>query len=220
MSKAWVKLIIIVLIISLGKLVQCQVVNDFIFRGITVNKENLMEASFVTIQNARTKKIVTSDNKGYFEIRVRLTDTLYLAAMSYYSMLFFLNDSVYSYPKIFKIYLNPKYIKLKEVEIIASMPVRKKYDNPYNQAPATLANPISLIYERFDKKLKAYKRVSKLVAKDNYWEYLQWRFSNNNVYKITHLEGEKLDDFIRFCDFDESFGRNAKDYDFLIEVKK
>lgn len=188
--------------------------------GTVFNKTFLTTASGVKVQNIRTYQVVISDVKGHFHIGAHIGDTLLFNSLSYYPNTSIVIDSCKNsrFPCFF--FLNPRYIKLETVEIVASKPVRKPYDNPDNVKPASIMNPLSYIYEHTSSRNKSFKKLKQQMSKDNNAEYLKWRFSNPLIFQITRLTGKQLDFFINYCSFDEDFARNASDYDFLAEVRK
>ena len=86
-----------------------------------------------------------------------------------------------------------------------------------DQVLALAQSPVTLLYEAFSKKAKADRKAAML------WQKYRWRQLAEYRMRLvagnaTDLSGDKLDQFIEFCKFEDDFILSASDYDLTFEV--
>ena len=91
---------------------------------------------------------------------------------------------------------------------------------PDKYPDATIANPISLLFEKFSKKEQSNRLAAQLeyqLAMDNLLKDL---FDLYNKYEIIDLNDHEYDNFIAFMGMSDEYLKASKDYDLALIVKK
>ena len=89
-------------------------------------------------------------------------------------------------------------------------------DNFNSQDVLTISftSPISLLYNSFSKRAKSEKKLQSLTHSDNRANIIKQKYNRELVRKLTGLrEGEKLDDFLVYCEPTLEFILKSSDYE-------
>ncbi|MBE9469453.1 MAG: carboxypeptidase-like regulatory domain-containing protein [Bacteroidetes bacterium] len=213
--------------------------------GIIVDSDSITPIPFVNIINKRTRTGTISDTNGFFKISILRTDTILFSSLSFEKKSFYISDTT-SVSYFFKIIMNNKNYKLAVVNIYAlskqsqfrydfvhvNLPEHIKmkgraiyipgipnYDGPRRALDETpLGGPISFFYSKFNKKEKSKRKLKQLLKKDEINRIINSKYNDKIVCELTGLKSDKLNEFIKFCDFDIQYLLKNNEYDIYIKI--
>lgn len=81
-----------------------------------------------------------------------------------------------------------------------------------------MLSPASFLYGNFSKDAKARQELHKLNRQKEKHKYNYQKFNENTVSKVTGYSGEKLLDFMEFCNFSQSQIYRYNDYELTIAI--
>ncbi len=192
---------------------------DYLINGRLVDSIDSKGISDALIINKSTNKVEISDKSGYFYFNASLNDTIVIYILGYRTKIFSLQKEMAS-RQMNAIRLIPDIELLKSVEVIGKSEPKQKYRYPNNQEPASIMNPITFLYERYNKKYQQYHKVAEL-EKGKYYEQLkEYRLNRLFIIDITGIKEEDVDDFIGKCNFGREFIETASDYELIVMVRK
>ena len=165
----------------------------FIFQGKIVSQDSLQPISNVNIISELSRYGTITNQEGFFIIKSKTVDTLWVSCVGFdRQRVPILKDSILDNKLIIKLVKNN--IMLDSVEIypfpdyetfkrdIINMPWRRPhyvpgvskkddekmiYKKPVKEPPASVMNPISLIYNRFNKKERFKRKLERNRRKFN-----------------------------------------------------
>ena len=168
------------------------------------------------------------NKEGVFSFSMMQKDTMQVYVVGYEILEYVIDDSIKkeSYDVI---------IKMKELSynldefvvkgVKSYNEIRKGINSVQLRIPdkypdATIANPISLLFEKFSKKEQSNRLAAQLeyqLAMDNLLKDL---FDLYNKYEIIDLNDHEYDNFIAFMGMSDEYLKASKDYDLALIVKK
>jgi hypothetical protein len=89
-----------------------------------------------------------------------------------------------------------------------------------NRSLASLASPVSLIYSMVSKREKSIKNLTIAKQESAEWKYKQTVASKEIIESITHYSGQKLDDFIIYCNINLLISNSESILSVLEKIKK
>ncbi|HAF29307.1 MAG TPA: hypothetical protein DCG75_09705 [Bacteroidales bacterium] len=215
--------------------------NDSLFylRGQVISKDGKYPVAMAHIINVDKKWGVVADTSGCFNIWVKPSDTLNISAIGFdyfqYGIPGIIKDS------LVKIYLQNRYYEIPEVSISylgtykefeykvvnLKLPeihfhpqiegIIKHVDFPLVMEP-TITSPASLIYSMFSKEAKSIKKYIKLTENQDEVDELRERYNEHVIRNLTGLSGEEAQDFMKFCNFQDSYILSIDDYNLYSEI--
>lgn len=212
--------------------------------GIIVDSDSITPIPFVNIINKRTHKGTISDTNGFFRISILKTDTILFSSLSFEKKPFYLSDTN-SVSLFFKIIMNNKNYKLAVVNVYALsklsqfkydfvhidlpehlyikgreiyIPGIPNYEGPRNPNASPIGSPISFFYSKFSKREKSKRKLNQLLKQDSINYIINLKYNDEIVYELTGLKDEKLNEFIKFCDFNNNYLLKNTEYDIYVKT--
>lgn len=215
-----------------------------IFIGQVYNSKDFSPIEFAHIINLNGPDATISDQKGNFQIRVKLRDTLNISSIGYEDKKIIITHDM---PYIFRsVALEPKSYKIGEVEIrpwktyrdfknkFMTLETESPEENvhpllwqdlpkaPYEPEPIepSVTSPISFIYSLLSDEGKEQRKYKEILQREKIQSSIESKYNAEIVKELTGLEGEELREFMKFCNFTNKEIRKKKKYDLLNEVKR
>ncbi len=207
--------------------------------GQVVDVENGKPINSVTIINKRTKQRAVSNEKGDFFIWAAAGDSLKTIAIGYRG------EGIKYDGTSNKPIINMKLDAIALAEVVV---IEKRNENLKAEIDAFLRNPggrtgmrqeimrnmiqtqnlsqpgigisIDALYDMFSKQGKSRQKVAEFEMLDAKKFYAELRYNKPWVNYLTKLEGQELDNFMKFCPLTDDFILRASDYDLTYEVFK
>ena len=110
-------------------------------------------------------------------------------------------------------------LELPEIEFNVQLEKLFKYDVEYlPYIIPTVTSPASLIYSLFSKEAKAIKKYAEIKEKEDEVNELRERYNEHIVRNLTGLEGDEVNEFMRYCDFKDAFILTVSDYKLYSQI--
>ncbi len=241
---------LLLIIISLQLFVNSYAQKQFTVIGLIKDQETLEPLHNVHVLNLKNKKGTISNQEGWFRIALEPNDYLKISLLGYYSvylqahrasdtMQVFLSKKVYQletvtiYPwtkEEFKhqfIHLDIDDDSVKTLQLRLRVPkielerernyaIYERMRDPMPGNIKTVGIPIGISLGNYkNKKERQLSKLEKIKrwnqAEDKYWELAK---------KMTGYKGEKLNAFIRFCNFSGRYVTYAREYFLAFNIKK
>ena len=203
--------------------------DETVHEGTVVDSSNGRVLPFVQILNESTRRAYITDSTGKFYIPCKNGDTLVFICLGYYGKVV-ITDSLFrvvsllprsynieavsiesyrSYDQFKRDFLK---IELDKGPQIEGLPDGKAIDVPilldtnYIHSPAFLVmHPLSYLYYNLSKEEKSKRKVFYLERRQGEQLIVEKKFNREIVHRITGLDGDKLTNFIGFCNFSHQF---------------
>ncbi len=234
------------LFVSLSQIVYSQKSDSTIhFFGNLVGAESFKPVKYAHIININNGRATISDTLGNFDIRLRPGDSLKITSIGYQSKIYKytgewknvvfesipLQERVY---EISKVEITPwgtyEDFKNKFLNLDMETPRERLHPLVFEDLPQLpddtepvepgITSPISMIYNLFSKEAKARQKYQELKDRESIEKKIEEKFNRETVSNLTGLEGEKLDKFMEFCNFNDAYILNTREYFILERVKK
>jgi len=215
----FVRLVIFILFISGLRETYGQNHGDYLINGRLVDSLDSKGISDALIINKSTNKVEISDKNGYFYCNASLNDTIFIYILGYRAKQFPVDKEMAS-RQMNAIRLIPEIEQLKSIEITGKSQQKQPYRYPNNQEPATIMNPITFLYERYNKRYQQYQKVAELEKAKYYEQLKEYRLNRFFIMDITGIKEDEVDDFIGKCNFGKEFIETASDYELIVMVRK
>lgn len=184
----------------------------------------------VHVVNTRSEQGTVSDALGRFTLKTRAGDTLVFSHLSYAYLMLEVTDSL---PTVgLRIALKEQNYLLDEVGIFAYelttndprdmeigeplVPREEDIDLP-EHAPATLMNPVDLLYEMFGKTPRQLRELRRLMQEDAWKRKLAGR-NGDILRELTGMSREEVATFAFYCRYSPNTIRHATDYQLLTSL--
>lgn len=221
-----------------------------------VNKEELSKV-YGTIVDDNTQKVLsnvhiinlslvngtTTNEKGYFEIYARVSDTLHISYLGYQSLkVRVTNDWVRT--KTTKLQLTEKAYALDEVVVTPYdltgylavdaklIPVKENFrygisglsygyeageysPNAFSRVVGSLFNPADMLYNFFGKKPNELKKLKEMKKDDTVRNLLESKFDREMISVLLGIEKNEIPEILNRCNYSESFIKTANDLQIL-----
>jgi hypothetical protein len=215
--------------------------------GKVMNSRTREPVPFAHIVNASRNTGAATGESGEFSIVTGRNDSLKFTAIGFEDKIIFLRDSSDLSLNYFSIYLEPKSYLLEEVDIYANDPMEgfrkvKTHSTKYSFSLAKY-DPVAMIlgakpiasgyitafanqfnqHARQEKKLEEMldEQHSEIQAKnraDSLALIINARYNNLVVSRITDLQGNELDSYIKEYRPSDIFILTASEYDFALQI--
>lgn len=221
------------IILFLG-LIADKVVAQGIVSGKVYESVNQLPLEGVSIRNKNTSGGELSDRYGFYSVNANAGDSIEVYILGYKKFKFKINPSASDAVK--NVYLTIEKFNLPEVEVLARRNVTKDSLNNRLENAALFAyhrrsvgkailgsffNPVSSLQSLVDmgknRRLKHFQAHLITEERDN---YIDSRFTRENVEDITGMKGKELEAFILSNKPSFEFTQNAKEYDMLVYIKE
>ena len=213
-------------------LISAAVAQDEIVRikGTVYDPGNKGSIPNLMIVNKRTQQGYFGTNSGYFELDVKRTDTLIIAATGFQTIKIFLKDSILDSSKNISIALKKLEITLKPLEIFTKRDLEEiqkdietlgyEKEDYMLQGADVLESPITALYQAFSRRERNKRLVAEMRNNDRRRELLKELFRKYVDNDIITLDNTDFDDFVDFSNVSENFMKTSTQYEFIMYIKK
>jgi len=167
---------------------------------------------------------------GSFNIDINKNDTLVIAVIGYEFMKYCFKDSVKRERYDLLVRLKRKQVQLPEVRILAPRDIEaiqkdiqklgyKKSDYEISGIDA-LQSPITFLYEEFSRYERLRRHNAELVNNEKRRNLLKELLARYVADDIINLSNDEFEQFVDFCNVDETFMKTSTQYDFMVYVKR
>ena len=221
---------------------------DFEIHGYVINENTKLPIENAWVYNKSSHLLINTNMAGAFTILTQLFDTIIINSINFHQDTLIITlypDSsvkIYLQPKIYqigevKVKRWKNYDSFKQ-EVLALNQNKKEpdfswipnqysdrlpdYENPesFKDPFFYLANPISAIYYRFNKREKSKRKFHELELKEKNKDRYEFKFNRKLVHSLTGLDGIELNRFIIFCDFPDGFLLKSTEMEIIEAVQK
>lgn len=199
-------------------------------KGTVYDPTNKGSIPNLMIVNKRTQQGYFGTNSGYFELDVKRTDTLIIAATGFQTIKIFLKDSILDSSKNISIALKKLEITLKPVEIFTKRDLEEiqkdieslgyEKEDYMLQGAQALSSPITALYQAFSRRERNKRLVAEMRNNDRRRELLKELFRKYVDNDIITLDNADFDDFVDFSNVSENFMKTSTQYEFIMYIKK
>jgi hypothetical protein len=198
---------------------------NIVLKGFITEKDSSTSIPFAYVVNKKSGIGTVSSDKGYFEIKANLTDTLLISCMGYIARKIATKDvlELGSYKKHQGIILFTKTYNLNTVMISPrelSQNQKSFYERSINIPAPPLTSPISALYYEYSKEGRERKKLVEIYKKELFFERAERRLAY--FFDVKKIDLSKFDEraFIMFCKLNEDIVNYANDYDFYYKVSR
>ncbi|HEX8576197.1 MAG TPA: carboxypeptidase-like regulatory domain-containing protein [Flavobacterium sp.] len=197
----------------------------------------------VNIININTVRGVVSNDKGFFEMKATVNDTLHISFLGYKSIkVKVTNDWIKN--KTTEIQLTQRAYALEEViirpynltgylEIDAKLiPIKENYrysisglsqgyeggsssPNAFGRVLGSIFNPADMLYNFFGKKPKELRRLKEMKKDDTVKNLLETKFDRETITALLGVSKKEIAEILERCNYSESFVKTANDLQIL-----
>lgn len=187
----------------------------------------------VHVINKRTLKGTISDANGYFEIDLKLGDSIIFSNIAFKYFYFIYNNDSTQIADIIVAMEEQNYL-LEEVSVFSyelttnkpkqmilqkpNIPSNDKIEDPKIVA-AGLDNPAEYLYNLFGSKPRQLRKLAQLRAEDAYRSKLEESNNRMAVIRLTGLDRDELEAFMFYCKYVPVNMNRLNDYEFLLAVQ-
>jgi hypothetical protein len=207
--------------------------------GTITNDNSNLPVANVNIINLNKVTGAVSDEKGFFEINVSVSDTLILSYIGFQTLkIKVTNDWVKN--KTTKIQMTEKAIALEEIIIqpyyltgylevdskLIPSPNNYRYSisglpqgyeageyapNAFGNILGSMFNPADKLYNFFGKKGKELKRMKQIKKDDTVRNLLESKFDRETLAVLLGIDKKEIAEILDHCNYSESFIKTAND---------
>lgn len=184
-----------------------------------VDSDSFTRVSFAVVSIKGKTIATTTDERGFFEITCKITDTIQIRHLSYNLTTLAAKKIVDSTKSKYFIYLTKKEVTIQQIIISGKkLPDEKKeeFNIHLNRIRPTGASPISLMYEKWSRKGKERSKMDDIYSELLLRDELEARIPPQKLFLITNDRSVKLDDLLIICPLSADFVKKATDYDFFL----
>ena len=213
-----------------------------------MEEKTLEYVPLVHIYNERTHKTSVSDTGGNFMITVNKGDTLVFSAIGYYFKVVYVTDSLLKKETVFiellprkyeiseaRVYALGTYEQFKQKVLALKLPETRtgklrKYlhelsrkagkEIKYKQEMDKLAEGQAVLFSVpiLTPEEIAMIKLKKIIKKEKIQNIIYEKYNREIVADVTGLKGEKLTEFMVFCNFSEEYLLETNQYDIMVRV--
>ena len=217
--------------------------------GVVKSSEDKLPIEGTHIVNTTSNKMAVSDENGRFHLIAEIGDTLIVSNVNFNTKQFVINNSsflnislnpasiqlqevrVSNLPETeaeFRNRLVKMGVQDDDTFVISGMPpskpkgkIPKNYDPSYtNSVKYAINKPISFITKKLSKSHKNKVKYYQTVANQGTTISNNKKYNPEIVRELTGLEGDKLNDFIQYLDFDPAFVNRSSEYEIAARILK
>ena len=167
---------------------------------------------------------------GSFNIEMNKNDTLVIAVIGYEFVKYCFRDSVKKERYDILVRLKRKQVQLPEVRILAPRDleaIQKDIQKlGYNKKDYEISgidamqSPITFLYEEFSRYERLRRHNAELVNNEKRRNLLKELLARYVADDIIGLSDDQFEQFVDFCNVDETFMKTSSQYDFMVYVKR
>lgn len=210
-------------------------------RARLVNNRTGEPVVFARVIDKDLRSGVLTDSLGLFVMTARVDDTLFISSMSFYTTALKVNDSLlyqmrvpvislieqayqlgsvdigYGSYEEFKykfLHTPPQENKLNKLQEELQRAIAKLPRHPLQpQASIPLGSPVTALYMLFSKEGKSARRLQAAKERDKVFMLTYQKFNRDIVAQVTGLRGNLLDEFMLYCQPEDTFLLQANEYE-------
>lgn len=210
--------------------------------GEIIDTETNEPVPYVHVVNKKAQLGTVSNTEGRFWITMEKTDTLLFSAIGFETFAFTLKEEVTTDRMVVTIAMNLSTMELKPVKVFAfrdeaalkralidtKVPLEDNqkgiqlpgfYYGPKKEVkPSAFGNPISFIASKFSKEIKEKKKLAEYQQSYEYQKLAKVKYNEQVVVKLTGIEEDKVEEFMEFCNLENSFIEKSSEYEIAIAV--
>jgi hypothetical protein len=211
--------------------------------GVVINAANDKPLENVNIVNINTVKGSTTNKDGEFQVKARISDTLYLSYLGFRSIQVKITEDWMKFGDV-KIKMTESAIaleevRLKEIQLTGYLEIDAKnipiYDNyrysisgldyayeggdyqssAISKVLQSISNPADLLYKTFSKKDQQMRRLRKMKMNESIKEILQDKFDRETLSAVLQISKDDIDQVLDRCNYSKDFITTANDLQVL-----
>jgi hypothetical protein len=195
---------------------------------------------YAHIQNITQQKFTVTNDVGYFQLPMRLGDSIWISCVGYQSLGVIIGEE---WDALNEISIFPKQDTiLLEALTVGRMPSEKVFkqrildhrpddqqefygipnvdigtsilleDKYVKSVGYAIFHPFGFVYNNLSKKQKEKRKMHKINQGQLRRYEINQKYNRNYVAELTQLKDDRLTDFIAFCDFSEEFLYSSNQY--------
>jgi hypothetical protein len=201
------------------------VAQPVVIKGYITEKDSSTTIPFAYVVNKKSGVGTVTSDKGYFEIRANLTDTILISCIGYIARKietrqivelpsYKIHQGIILFAKTYN--LNTVMISPKEL----SQNQKSFYERFINVPAPPLTSPISALYYQYSKEGRERQKLIEIYKKELFFERAERRLAY--FFSVKKIDLSKFDEraFIMFCKLNEELVNYANDYDFYYKVSR
>lgn len=196
-----------------------------IIKGYITEKDSSTTIPFAYVVNKKTGVGTVTSDKGFFEIKVNLTDTILISCIGYIARKIEAKEILHlpSYKIHQGIILFAKTYNLNTVMISPKELTQNQksfYERFINVPAPPLTSPISALYYEYSKEGRERQKLIEIYKKELFFERAERRLAY--FFNVKKIDLSKFDEraFIMFCKLTDEIVTYANDYDFYYKVSR
>lgn len=212
--------------------------------GIVENEATGFPMESVHVLNLNLVEGTTTDNKGNFEIRAQLNDTLYFSYLGYKSLKVAVTQDMIKFGNS-KFQITQLAYALEEIILrpyqltgyldidVRNVPINSagryripglpsagyeggdKNPNAISKTFAALFNPADFLHNLFGKKGVQMQKLKKMRENDELKNLLASKFDREIITQLLNLDRLDLDEILRNCNYSDTFIKQSNDLQIL-----
>ena len=196
--------------------------------GVILNKEDSSIIYHAHIINISSKTGVTSNQEGEFSLQTKLTDTLEISFIGFYSLkiiaseiqpIIYLERAIYTIEP-YTVLPYKDFNEFRDAFVALELEgTVTKINASYTLSVEELRSyvPPSLGLLKYRNKDK--ENYERLLAKDRYETFLATKFNPNVIKRTTLLrDGTQINSFMEYCDFPDQFIEFSSQYNLFDQI--
>lgn len=217
--------------------------------GTVLDRINQQPIGRATLQNKQSARATLSNDEGRFQMAVSAGDTLLVSCVGFETLRFVVPAEspellIQLSPKVTTLSevvvkgwtearFKEEFLKLAPPEkqkIEVGVPAdlqgvmlgnvgRTGYDATNLAPKVTVGGPASFLYDKFSRQSKLNQKLREGQLADSRQKQYKARMDPVWIARITELNGERLDAFMKFCHPPESLVLEAKEYDLIVAIQ-
>jgi len=216
--------------------------------GTIINDNTLLPVANANVININKVKGIVTNSKGFFELEVRVSDTLHISILGYQSLrIRVTNDWLKNGTA--KIQLTEKAIALEEVIVkkydltgyleidsklipdkdnyrysISGLPAAyeagESSPNAFTRVLGSIFNPADMLYNFFGKKPTELKRLKSMKKDDTVRNLLESKFDRETISVLLGVDKKEIAEILQRCNYSESFIQTANDLQIMDAISE
>lgn len=205
--------------------------------GQLVDESNGENIAYAQVINFRVHGSTMTDIKGNFSIQADPSDTLTIRLLGYRDKIIPVKEVLDKAKANAKITLIPVRYSLDQVEVeghtngLNLYGVPKGKSNPvpselrsddFDSKPGVLTaitKPLSFLHYELSSSEKEKRATLNAIHNEQQWKILSLIYNKDVIQRITFLTGDKLDDFMAYCNAYNGLSANATTYEVEKRIK-
>ena len=201
------------------------ITQSIVIKGYITEKDSSTSIPFAYVVNKKSGVGTVSSDKGYFEIKANITDTILISCIGYIARKivtkelielpsYKIHQGIILFAKTYN--LNTVMVRPKEL----SQNQKSFYERFINVPAPALTSPISALYYEYSKEGRERQKLIEIYKKELFFERAERRLEY--FFTVKKIDRTKFDEraFIMFCKLSEDLVNYANDYDFYYKVSR